>query len=420
MNPITRADKPPVNSNKEEIEGDQVIPKNLLEDRFKRKMIHFPKGSLVFRHKEFVAVLNSFEMEFSLFSLVSRRFFWKMGLPDNFEFERFGNCRLSDSGMSIMDSSSGDKMIVHEGKKTGMLTKRNWHSLIPIGDQIVGSYMERSQENTFYYYGEWDKTGQHLTHYALDHSMERFYFPHSHASNEKFWVRIFTGGKNFSPMIEIVNRVAKTFKTVTLPKSEDKQAIPSACIVGNHLIFGKNSIRPWGEHHIEVHYDPHICCFDLENEKMIGTYPTGANKGMPKFLVSTGIYAAWLEYRGSESDSVKCLDMTTGTIIIATQVPYCVDDPHVDLNIQGTILTVCYAEGYINGPKECVLWKREVIDLTTGELKKRVRYQRHAYGKCSLFNGLLAVTRANYDHSPCIYVEDFSEEPQEEETFRIQ
>ncbi|MEM1282753.1 MAG: hypothetical protein AAGG81_04290 [Chlamydiota bacterium] len=411
-----------------------MTSRNLASDCYYSETINLPQSSShrTFRCRDLIAVLSmnktGLKVEsLALWSLTTRCKLWDMEIAPNYTGSIPGDCLLSEYGMVLINSKSmKDKIIVLDGKLTGVLPNLNWYSIVPIGNRILGCWAERHNpndrepcwlpENSNYFFGEWDQKGKSLSRYLLDHTRGRWTY--QYACNEGFWVRM-SGSKeaNLASIIEVVDRVTETMKTFELPLNQDEEKFTSACIVQNRLFYGKNAMRPWSKYAIKVHYEPTICICDLVKGTILGEFSTGADKGEPKYLVATQNYAAWLEYEGS-NDRVKYLDVLGKKVKDATFVPYCVGHSQVVLNIVGALLSVTYP--HRSWGTGCARWRRKVIDMKTGELKCDVKYKRCPWGECSISNGNVVITD-NFSGQSRIYIESFtSEGPSDNESsFRI-
>ncbi|MEC7840521.1 MAG: hypothetical protein VX777_10830 [Chlamydiota bacterium] len=399
-----------------------MTARNLASDSYYSETINLPQSSChkIFRCRDLMAVLSMNKTgqkvySLALWSLITRCKLWDIELDSNYIDSDPGECLLNEYGMVLINSKSmKGKIIVLDGKLRGVLPKLNWYSIVPIGNRILGCWAEGHNpndgkpcwrpENSNHFFGEWDEKGKSLNRYLLDHTRGRS--THQYACNKGFWVRL-SGSQeaNLTSIIEVVDRVTGTMKTFELPLIPDQEQFSSACIVQNRLFYGKNAIRPWGEYNIKAAYEPTICIYDLVKGVILEEFPTGAEKGEPKYLVASQSYAAWLEYRGSNIDRVKYLNVLDKTVKDATVVPYCVDNFKVVLNIAGAILSVTYAEGYCN--TGWAVWRRKVIDMSTGELKCDVGYKRYSWRECSNSNGTMLITDCFRNQSR-IYMESFA------------
>ena len=296
---------------------DQITANHLARDCFHSETIELPQSSYhrTFRCQNLVAVLSMNKtgqkvQSLALWSLITKCKLWKLETIQDYTESNPGSCILSEYGMVLIDvPSTKCKIIVLDGKQSGVLPKLNWYSIVPLGMRILGCWAERHNpndrepcwlpENTNHFFGEYDQEGKYLNRYQLDHTRGRW--THAYACDENFWVRLSGSDKtDLTSIIEVVDRVIGKMKTFELPLNPDEEKFSSACIVQNRLVYGKNAIRPWSEYNIKVNYEPKICIFDLVKGAIIEEFPTGAEKGEPQKLVATQHYAAWLEYRGGK------------------------------------------------------------------------------------------------------------------------
>lgn len=400
---------------------DQKMATNLVRDCFDFATIELSQSShhYTFRCRDFVAVLSINKTgqkarRVALWSLCTRGKLWDVEITQNYEGSSIGSCIMSECGMILVDSPTmGCKIIVLDGKLSGELPKLNWYSILPMGQRILSCWAEhhnpdnqragRLPENSSHFFGEWDYEGKSLSRYQLDYI--RGGWTHAYACNENFWVRL--SGSNqadLGSLIEVFDRVIGTMKKFELPLNSEEEKFSSACIVQNRLFYGKNLIRPLGQYNMKVICEPTIYIYDLVRGAILEEFPTGDEAGEPIQLVANQYYAAWLVNRGSNNDCVQYLDILKKTIKKATSAPYCANCPKVVLDILGTVLSVTYAEGYWHTGSS--RWRRQVIDMTNGELKCDVRYKRFPWGECSISNGNMLIT--DYFSTPSrMYVESF-------------
>lgn len=406
---------------------DQLTMDNMANDRCASETISLPLGSChrIFRGGDFAAVLSKCSLirHIALWSLITKQKVWELEIPSNGDGELHpGSCLLNACGMAIVDTgcsfgSFKSKVIVLNGEHTGMLPAHHWRSIASVGMRILCSWAERHNpddqepcwlpENTNNYFGEWDHKGTLLSRYQLDFTRGRW--NSLAACSEHYWVRLVGSKKADLPsIIEVVDRLGATMRTFELPLIPEEIRFSSACIVKNTLVYRKNVIRQHEEYGFDVWHDPTICIYDLVKGTMTGEFPTGTDMGTPKWLVANEHYAAWLEYQGGDKDEVKYLDFTNQTIKVATIVPHCIcSNDTGGLNIHENILSVTYGEGSWLGMYGTSFWRRKVIDLTNGELKSSVRYQRMPWGECSVSNGIMLITDMFSSRGSALHIESF-------------
>lgn len=399
------------------VEGalDQITANHLAKDCFRRETLELAQSFYhrIFRCQDLVAVLSMEKtgqrvQRLALWSLITKCKLWDIEITQNYQDSHPGRCKLSKCGMVLIEvPSTNDRIIVFDGQQSGVLPPLTWYSLNPIGKRILGCWFEIhdpnnpmwDSDNSDLFFGEWDQKGRLLYRYQLDYTKERRWY-HTNVYDENFWVRLVVSQRtDLESIIEVFDRVLGEMKTFQLPLNQGIVPVASVsrvCIFQNQFFFPKESESGNGK--------LTICIFDLIKGAIIDEFPIGEEAIKLGELVVTQHYAAWLEYREGGDNCVAYLDISNRTIKHATDVPFCLDNSRFVLNIVGTILSVIYAEN--NWDRGSPRWHRKVIDMTNGELKCDVRYQRYIGGDCSLENGTLLLTDI-LSNQPRMYTESF-------------
>lgn len=381
---------------------EQKISTNLAEDRFYSEAIEIPELTArrplrAFRNGDFVALLSLVEnvQKLALWFLVTRCKLWEIEIdPDYYRFY------LSPRGMILISSGSGSNIIV-DGKISGTIPKLQWRSINAIGLNILGCWAERvdipgDELRIVVSLGEWDHLGNLLRRNTL-----KLVSPGSHfiyAFDENYCV-VLSGRTQVNQIsnIVVVDRIVGTMKTFMMPSNSCKEKFTDACIVQNRLFYIKNVIRentPWARI---------ICIFNLVDGTIIGEFPTGQT-GALQNLVANQNYAAWVDFQGI-TNTVTYLDISTKTIIKSAFIHYR-SEMNVDLKMFGSILSITYSTRNWSATHQCMLecWRRKVVDMKNGELKRDISYKNG--GEFSFSNGNIFMIDY-FSSPPRMYIESF-------------
>jgi len=383
----------------------QKTANHLINDSYHSEIIELPKNSYhrITRCQDLAAILSIDKSDrkiqrLALYSLITKSKLWELEVLQAHEADHLSNFILSAQGLVLVAvPSTKQTRIIWNGKQSGMLPETDWKWIMPIGMRILGCFAEKKHNITNHFYSEWDQEGNRLSSYKLDYTQGRW--THTCVCDENFWVRL-SGSKqaDLASIIEIVDRTLGKIRTFALPLNADEERFSSAHIVQNQLFYSKSSIRS------KEFYNPTVCIFDLLKGATVEEFPTGAEMGELKNLSATEDYAAWLEYRGNKDDRVRYLNVLNKTIQDVTNVPYCLDNPNVNLDITGTALSITYAG--VSWNYGGARWHRKVIDMTNGQLKSEVNYKRLPAGLCSIVNGNLLITE-QFSDAPQMHIESF-------------
>lgn len=245
-------------------------------------------------------------------------------------------------------------------------------------------------------FGELDPKTNQLSRVLIDHTKGRW--NHRIVCDTNYWVRLTGSASSSAPsLLEVFYRSSKLFKALPLDQSSSETEFSSACIDQDQLIYGKNIVQRNEEGDKVLSLLPSLLFLDLPQCNPTGSIGC-AEMGQVKFLAANSIYVAWLLFQGESQNRVQYLDRRVNDVIDSEFIPYCKDNPEVNLDITGSCLSVIYAEN------SSTQWCRLAIDLRENQLKQKVIYTTSPFEKCSIYNGQLLTT-----HNNGIYIESFTD-----------
>lgn len=226
----------------------------------------------------------------------------------------------------------------------------------PIWQSPVGNHLLTMRGPAYTYYEEWNHEGENVAAFQLFQPHQRVICRFVY--DDHYWVKLnaFAEASDLdSPFIEIVNRIAKSYKMCSLSMRAVKMSLTSPRIVKDQLFYIQT----------KPEYTPVFCIFDLLNGvilRKIRTYSVG----FTATLRANSHFIAWTD----NTKWVKYLNLQTLIISqINLKITY---GSSIHLNRIGPILTVIYQDR----DTATATWRRQVFDMATGKLLQDILYDR--------------------------------------------